>query len=71
MPPKLSPDDTLPIKDYQITLADLSQALICYNQGWLDEYLDERGQIEVGQYLCPPTPKQSFANYRHDRKYLR
>ncbi len=49
--PKLSPGDTITIKGDTVPLAELSQALILYEQDWLNEYLDERGQIEVGHYL--------------------
>ncbi|MCI5207680.1 MAG: hypothetical protein D3910_02540, partial [Candidatus Electrothrix sp. ATG2] len=49
--PKLSPDDILSLKNSKVSLADLSQALIDFDQEWIDEYLDERGQLEVGQYL--------------------
>ncbi len=50
-PPKLSPDDVLTLKGREVILADLSQALICFNQDWINAYLDERGQVEVGHYL--------------------
>ncbi|MCI5140649.1 MAG: hypothetical protein D3909_02760, partial [Candidatus Electrothrix sp. ATG1] len=49
--PKLSPDDILSLKNSKVSLTDLSQALIDFDQEWIDEYLDERGQLEVGQYL--------------------
>ena len=50
-PPKLSPDDVLTLKGREVILDDLSQALICSNQDWINAYLDERGQVEVGHYL--------------------
>ncbi len=55
--PKLSPGDTLSIKGDEVLLGDLSHALIHYDQDWIEHYLDERGQIEVGHYLY----KQIFA----------
>jgi hypothetical protein len=44
-------DEKIILKGSEVSLADLSQALIDYDQNWLDEFLDERGQLEVGQYL--------------------
>ena len=49
--PRLLLDDKIILKGSEISLADLSQALIDYNQDWLDDFLDERGQLEIGQYL--------------------
>ncbi len=45
------PEAKITLKGSETSLAELSQALINYNQDWLDEFLDERGQLEVGQYL--------------------
>ncbi|CAK8720601.1 hypothetical protein GKODMF_12190 [Candidatus Electrothrix gigas] len=39
------------LKGNEVSLADLIQALIDYDQDWLNDFLDERGQLEVGQYL--------------------
>ena len=49
--PKLSPRDAIILKGCEVPLDDLSQALICSNQDWINAYLDERGQVEVGHYL--------------------
>ncbi|CAK8725487.1 hypothetical protein KKHLCK_16845 [Candidatus Electrothrix laxa] len=49
--PKLFPEDRIVLKGSEISLADLSQAFINYDQEWIDEQLDERGQLEVGQYF--------------------
>ncbi|MCI5144599.1 MAG: hypothetical protein D3923_03515, partial [Candidatus Electrothrix sp. AR3] len=48
---KLSPGNTLTIKGKEISLAQLSNALINHDEEWLIEHLDERGQLKVGQYL--------------------
>ena len=49
--PKLLPEDKVVINTCEMSLDDLSQALIEYDEDWLTEFLDERGQLEVGQYL--------------------
>ncbi|MCW5213104.1 hypothetical protein VU04_09370 [Desulfobulbus sp. TB] len=49
--PRLLLDEKIILKGSEVSLAELSQALIDYNQDWLDDFLDERGQLEVGQYL--------------------
>lgn len=48
---QLGPDDTVTIKDQDIALKDVRQALISYNKEWLDLYFDEQGQYAVGAYL--------------------
>ncbi len=45
------PEAKITLQGEEISLADLSQALIDYDQDWLADFLDERGQLEVGQYL--------------------
>lgn len=49
--PKLAPGDTVHLKGCEILLSELSQALIHYEQEWIAQYLDERGQLDVGRYL--------------------
>lgn len=49
--PNLFPGDAITLKDNKVLLGELSQALINYNQDWIAEHLDERGQVDVGHYL--------------------
>jgi hypothetical protein len=49
--PRLFPEESITIKGYDVSLAELSQALIDYDEDWLADVLDERGQLEVGKYL--------------------
>ncbi len=49
--PELFPDSFVYIKDKQFPLSELSKALNTYIADWIGTYLDERGQIDVGQHL--------------------
>jgi uncharacterized membrane protein YbaN (DUF454 family) len=47
----ISPSDRLVIKDQEFAIRDLLDALIDYDEKWLHEFFDERGQMDVGVYL--------------------
>jgi hypothetical protein len=47
----LSADDLLTIKEKEFRLGDLLDALIDYNEEWLQTFFDERGQYDTGIYL--------------------
>ena len=47
----LALDDRLLIKDQQVAVRDLLGALIDYDEKWLHDFFDERGQMDVGIHL--------------------
>ncbi|XCN73458.1 MAG: hypothetical protein Q3M24_01525 [Candidatus Electrothrix aestuarii] len=49
--PRLLPEARIRLKGSEISLTDLCLALNTYHHDWLTEFLDERGQLEIGQYL--------------------
>ena len=58
---QLGPQAELSIKGHRVTLHDIIQALIAHNQNQLQTLFDERGQLEIGQYLYG----QLFGNRRY------
>ena len=50
-PVRLSADDLLTIREREFRLGDLLDALIDYNEAWLQTFFDERGQYDTGIYL--------------------
>ncbi len=48
---QLTPDATITIKQQPITLAQLIDKLIEFDQQWLKAWFDERAQFELGLYL--------------------
>ena len=60
---RLNPDDTISIKGNQISLGDIVQALIDYDDEWLEQWFDERGQLELGKHLY----QQLFAEQKPDK----
>ena len=47
----LARNDILVIKDQKVSVGDLLDALIDYNEKWLHAFFDERGQYDTGVYL--------------------
>ena len=48
---KLAPDDRLMIKSQMVAVRDLLDALIDYDEKWLGDFFDERGQMDAGIHL--------------------
>ncbi len=60
---KLGPKHTVKIKDQDIQLGTLTQALIKFDTQWLQNRFDERGQYEVGVHLY----KQLFGKIKPEQ----
>jgi len=52
---ELGPTTQITIKGKTCTLGELIQALITYKPEILETFFDERGQLELGQYLYAQT----------------
>jgi len=63
---QLKPDNQVTIKGQSYSLAQLVKALIQYDENDLKRAFDERGQLEIGQYLFAET----FGKLESSRKGL-